>query len=330
MDSVLARLAQHPQTADTQHWIETLASDPTLPIAELALASLEQSAVVKRKEKTLFWRFRRQAYPTVDFDSKEKVRARIQKVVRSDDIPDPSDAATACLTQACGLFSEIFSGAEIKQRRSRIEHLRLLDLIGREVISRIVRIERQQILAIRAKAARLLKLVLILSGLSGLAAGVTLLSPRVPIADQFGPTLLEQLWNDSIWQQWTGYLLLGVSLIGLLIVAALKNRLLQRFGNYCNWQLAHVVLGLVCILILFTHTGFRLGDNLNAMLMVFYLASLVLGALTGIVIGGVTQFKKMGFNLTRKMRIIPIRAHVIALLPLPALLITHILIVYLY
>ena len=66
------------------------------------------------------------------------------------------------------------------------------------------------------------------------------------------------------------------------------------------------------------------------MLMVFYLASLVLGALTGIVIGGVTQFKKMGFNLTRKMRIIPIRAHVIALLPLPALLITHILIVYLY
>ena len=250
MDSVLARLAQHRQTADTQHWIETLASDPTLSIAELALASLEQSAVVKRKEKTLFRRFRRQAYPTVDFDSKEKVRARIQKVVRSDDIPDPSDAATACLAQACGLFSEIFSGAEIKQRRSRIEHLRLLDLIGREVISRIVRIERQQILAIRAKAARLLKLVLILSGVSGLAAGVTLLSPRVPIADQFGPTLLEQLWNDSIWQQWTGYLLLGVSLIGLLIVAALKNRLLQRFGNYCNWQLAHVVLGLVCILIL--------------------------------------------------------------------------------
>ncbi len=330
MDEVLKRLARHSKTADTQHWIEALASDQTLSIPELALANLEQNQIIERKERKLLWFLRSRIYPTVDFDSKENVKLRMREVVLSNDVPDPTEAATACLVEACGLFPEIFSESELRQCRSRMQHLRPLDLIGRAVISRIAKIERQQILAARAKTARLQKLVLLLSVVGALAAAVTLLSPRIPIPDQFGPTLLELLWNDSTWQQWSGYILLGISLVGLMIIAALKNRLLNRFWNYSNWQLAHVALGLLCILILFTHTGFRLGDNLNALLMLFYLATLILGALTGIVISGVTQLRKKGVTLTRRMRVIPIRTHIAALLPLPALLVAHILIVYLY
>ncbi len=330
MDAVLARIAQHPQTTDTQHWIEVLSSAQTLSIPELALRSLEQDGIVARQDQKFLWFSRTRTYPIIDFDAKENVKKRIREVVLSDDVPDPAVAAAACLVEACGLFAEIFNAKEIRARQSRLKNLRQLDLIGREVIRRIAAIERKQILAVRRQTARLRKLVLILSTASALGAAATLLSPRAPIPDRFGPTLWEQLWNNSIWQQWSGYLLLAVSLVGLLIVIGLKNRLLIRIGNYSNWQLTHVGLGLICVFVLFAHTGFRLGDNLNAILMVFFLTSLLLGALTGILIGGTTQLRKFGVKMTRNMRIVPIRTHVIALLPLPALLIVHILIVYLY
>ncbi len=330
MDGILSKIAAHAETSDTQHWIKILSSDKSVTIQELALASLVQSGIVEQKDRKFLWLFHSRTFPTIDFESKENVKLRIRDVVLSDDIPHPADAALACLVDACGLFPEILSDLEIKQCRPRMKILRNLDLIGREVINRIAAIERKIIMAVRAQTARLQKLVLVLSIVGGLAAIATLLLPRVPIPDQFGPTRLELLWNDSLWQQWTGYLLLGLSFVGFLIVVLLKKRLLTRLGNYSKWQLAHVALGFFCVLILFAHTGFRLGANLNTMLMLVYLAALVLGGLTGILIGGASQLRKMGISLTRKMRMMPVRAHIIVLFPLPALLITHILIVYLY
>ncbi len=330
MDRVLSEINAHSKSADTEHWIETLASSRSLPIQELALASLAQSGAVEQKDRNILWLFRSRTFQTTDLDSKEDIKVQIKDVVLSDNIPNPADAAIACLVDACGLLPEILSDSQIKQCQPRMKILRRLDLIGREVINRIASIERRQILKIRAQTARRQKANFVLSIIGCLFAVATLLSPRVPIPNQFGPTLLEYLWNDSLWQQWTGYLLLGFTLVGLLIVIVLKNRLLTRFGNYSTWQLTHILLGFVCVLTLFLHTGFRLGANLNTALMLFYLVALIAGALAGILIGGSSELRKWGVPVTKKMRMAPVKTHIVFLLPLPALLVVHILIVYLY
>ena len=82
------------------------------------------------------------------------------------------------------------------------------------------------------------------------------------------------------------------------------------------------------MLLLFGHTGFRLGANLNAALMGCYVAALISGALAGISIHGASRLRSMG--MTPRLRAVPMRLHVVALFPLPALLVLHILVVYLY
>ena len=86
-----------------------------------------------------------------------------------------------------------------------------MDLIGREVAGTIADIQRTIIRAARAQAQRFQKLLLTLSIAGGLAAAATIAIPRVPLPDRFGPTLLAHLWFDGFWQQWSGYLLLALS-----------------------------------------------------------------------------------------------------------------------
>ena len=205
-----------------------------------------------------------------------------------------------------------------------------MDLIGREVAGAIAAIQRTMLMAIQARLARFRKYVLAFATISGIAALGTVLIPRIPIPDRFGPTLLERLWGDGAWQEWSGYVLLALSAAGFAAASLRRVRFVSRLGDQNWWRLVHVGLGLSCVLLLFTHTGFRLGSNLNAVLMGFYIAALISGACAGVLMGGATQLRRLGFAQVGKFSRIPMRVHVIALSTLPALLIIHVLIVYLY
>ena len=244
----------------------------------------------------------------------------------SDDIPDPRDIALLSLVDACQILPELFPDREIEQIAPRIQQLRKMDLIGREVAGTIADIQRTIIRAARAQAARFQKLLLTLSAAGGVAACATLLVPRVPLPDRFGPTLLELLWFDGFWQQWSGYLLLGLSLAGLVIAVIIKKRLVARIAGSHRWRLSHIVLGFVCVVVLFAHTGFRFGANINAALMGFYLAAL----LTGAAIGGAPRLRQWGIGKAGTPRRVLVGLHVMVICPLPALLVIHVLAAYLY
>ena len=156
----------------------------------------------------------------------------------------------------------------------------------------------------------------------------TLLAPRFPIEDSFRPGLLERLWFDGVWQQWSGYALLALSGAGLVTVLLTKLRRVVRKTGYNGWRIAHASLGVACLVTLFGHTGFRLGINLNAALMTCYLAALTFGALAGVSINGAPLLRRL--HIPTRLRTLPVRLHVLSLVPLPALLIVHVLVVYLY
>ena len=183
----------------------------------------------------------------------------------------------------------------------------------------------------RPRPTRFLKPLAWLSAAGGLTAAATLLAPRVPVPDTFGPALFERLWFDDTWQQWSGYLLLAFSVGALLFGARKRLRPARRFGSYNWWRLFHAGLGICCVLLLFAHTGFRLGANLNAVLMSCYVAALLLGALAGLSIAAAHDLREMGIGTPgRPLFRTLIMAHLAVLSLLPALLIAHVLVVYLY
>ena len=328
LDRVLAKIAARPETVDTRTWIRDLSIDEADAIREETLTGLVDRGVLKRREGKLPWVFRSRRHPAADDGAVREIGLRIADVLHSDDVPDPRDAALVSLLDACDVLPDVFPGREVERCRPRIEQLRKMDLIGREVAGAITDTERTIALAIRSRWARARRVLLHLCAAGGLAASATLLAPRIPVPDRFGPTFLELLWFDGTWRQWSGYVLLGFSGAGLAAALLMRTRPVVRSGGSIRWRLAHVGFGVGCLLLLFGHTGFRLGDNLNAALMGCYLAALIFGALAGISTYGAARLRRMGITL--KLRAVPMRLHVAALFPLPVLLILHIVVVHLY
>ena len=329
LDRVLAKIAARADTTDTQTWIRVLSTDDAAAIREQALANLVEQGILERREERFLRVFRSVRYPTLDDGAEGEIKSRLEEV-HSDDIPDPRDVALISLVDACQILPDLFPEREMEQISPRIEQLRKMDLIGREVTGTIADIQRTIIRAARAQAQRFQKLLLTLSAAGGLAAAATILLPRVPLPDRFGPTPLAHLWFDGFWQQWSGYLLLALSVAGLVIAVIIRKRLVARIAGSHRWRLSHIVLGIACALALFAHTGFRFGANVNAALMGFYFATLLSGALAGVAIGGAPRLRQAGIGKTGKPRRVLLWVHVAAICPLPALLAVHILVAYLY
>jgi nitrite reductase (NADH) large subunit len=136
----------------------------------------------------------------------------------------------------------------------------------------------------------------------------------------------EFLWTSSYWKQVTGFSLLALISIGLLM--SLRKRAgIMWLGRFSYWRIAHTFLGLLALVVLLLHTGAHLGENINQWLMINFLAISAVGALAGISISWsaktsdatVRLFKKIGYWL-----------HVLVSWPLPGLLAVHIVSVYFF
>ena len=152
----------------------------------------------------------------------------------------------------------------------------------------------------------------------------------MPVPDSFGHSLLRDLWFDGSWQQWSGYLSLGLSLLGLSIAVVVKKRPVVPVARSHPWRPTHFVLGVSCLIALFAHTGFRFGANLNGLLMACYPAVLFSGALSEVALRVAPGMQLVGWGKPGKRRRALIRIHVAALCPLPALLVVHIPTAYSY
>ena len=325
LDRVLAAIAERSDVTDARHWVGLL-SDDTAGIGDHALGSLAVRGILATRSRRSPWTPR---FVFRDRTARREIHQRIGHTILTDDIPDPRDIALISLADACNILPDIFPRREFAARDHRVAQLRRMDLIGREVAGRIVDLEREILRALQARLARFRTALLALSAAGVLAVLATLLSPPVPIPDRFGPSYPQVLWLEGAWQEWTGYLLLVLTGAGLLANALKRMRRLARGSRHARWRVAHTLLGLACVAVLFAHTGFRFGANLNAVLMSCYVAALVLGAVAGIGINGTQHLRRVGIAPRRWLQW-PTRLHVAALFPLPALLAVHILVVYLY
>jgi nitrite reductase (NADH) large subunit len=182
----------------------------------------------------------------------------------------------------------------------------------------------------KPEPARWWKWLVGISAICALAALAIAFLPRISMADTFiRDDLFRSLWFDSIWKQYSGYALLALTAAAALIGLRKRIRPLSRLGSYEAWRLIHLFIGIAAALILVAHTGFRLGSNLNLVLMVSFLVTLVFGAAAGFVTGSEHELQDRGLTgSTVKPRSVSLWIHILAIWPLPVLLAVHILTVY--
>ncbi len=169
-----------------------------------------------------------------------------------------------------------------------------------------------------------------LAGLAGLtlaAVLAVLLLPAIPYASSFPLAWHpEVLWRDGLLKQVSGFSVLGLALLALPL--SLRKRLPRvRFGRYPLWRLLHALVALLALLGLWLHTGGRLGDNLNAWLMLCVAALMAAGAAAA----AVTAFEhRLAPARAKRWRRQTLWLHLLASWPLPALLGFHVLKTYYY
>lgn len=180
--------------------------------------------------------------------------------------------------------------------------------------------------------ARWFKALTHLSAIAAFLALLTILAPRIPLAETFTKDeLFRSLWFDSLWKQYSGYTLLGLSVLAALIGLRKRISFLSRVGGYDFWRITHLGIGLCTALVLVWHTGFRLGSNLNLLLMLAFLTVLVFGAIAGLATGRDHDLIEKGLSsATKPARRMPLWLHIIGLWPLPILIFFHVLVVYAY
>ncbi len=167
-----------------------------------------------------------------------------------------------------------------------------------------------------------------LSGVSMVAMLVALLIAFLPAQTNAlsvkDISLWEWLRTDALAKQVTGFSLLGLSLLAL-VVSMRKRVRWFRWGDFPWWRLVHAVIGLLCVGVLILHTGFSLGENLNRWLILDYLAILLVGSLVALFIA----FEhRLSDRMARRTRQSGYWLHLLVAWPLPALLGAHVLSVY--
>lgn len=155
-----------------------------------------------------------------------------------------------------------------------------------------------------------------------LAALSVLLFPAIPYADSVQmPWRWDELWRDNLLKQISGYGVLALFAIGLLVSPRKRSKKLQSLGSFDAWRLSHIILGLLVVVGLLIHTGLRLGNGLNLLLMVSFSATLLLGAVVTAIIA---QEHRLGANATW-LRRKTVWWHILLFWPVPVVLGLHIL-----
>ncbi|WP_226645490.1 FAD-dependent oxidoreductase [Microbulbifer variabilis] len=167
--------------------------------------------------------------------------------------------------------------------------------------------------------------ILITSIISLLLITLSFLMPPPPVSDtvQSGQ-IWEKLWYDNFWKQVTGYTILALCLFTAALSVRKRWKKLS-FGHVDHWRYAHSLTGVIAVVALAIHTGFRMGQNLNLALMLVFLGVTATGSLVGIFMARNHHWTDLRLREHRKWWSY---VHYALLWALPVLLAYHILAVY--
>lgn len=165
------------------------------------------------------------------------------------------------------------------------------------------------------------------SALAAIAALIAWFAPPWPYSLSMEQGLgIDRFWLDGDWKQVSGFTLLGLSAV--IAFLSVRKRIKARWlGHYKFWRIVHTAIGTAALAVLFMHTGFRLGNNLNFWLMTTFLTVAAVGSVTGLVTARDHKLLSSGKASPRDA---VVWLHILTFWPMPVLLMLHIVTVYAY
>lgn len=150
-------------------------------------------------------------------------------------------------------------------------------------------------------------------------------APALPPPDTLqGGWHIADLWLKDEWKQFSGYSLLALS--GITLLMSLRKR--WRFFSYLSypgWRVIHAIVGTLGACVLMLHTGLALGHNLDRILLADFLLLILFGAVTSCLV--VTEARSTD-TAVRRLKSLGYWGHVLLFWPLPILLAFHIFSIY--
>lgn len=134
-----------------------------------------------------------------------------------------------------------------------------------------------------------------------------------------------ELWRNELFKQVSGFTILGLSLVSVVISFRKRVSWLRKLGDFAWWRIAHVLLTVLALVALAVHTGFRMGSQLNFALCITFIALLIAG---GVLAASIAFEHRLQPAHARRLRSAGLWSHVLLSWPLPALLAAHILKTY--
>lgn len=170
------------------------------------------------------------------------------------------------------------------------------------------------------------RMLVILGGLTAILVVLIAMPWNLPDAASVQVRLrLSTLWRDPLLKQVSGYSLLGLSALTLLL--SLRKRVARfRWADFASWRVAHTALGALTILALLLHTGGRLGSNLNLALAASFTGLIAAGGASSLLVAGEHRLGAAATTVRRSS----VWAHILLFWPVPVLLSFHILQAYFF
>ncbi|MDE0173683.1 MAG: GPP34 family phosphoprotein [Defluviicoccus sp.] len=141
LDRVLARIGGLEEAADARSWIAALSEREARIARDRATVSLVRRGILRLPENSFHWVFGARGSAVAERAARRDVRLRVGDALFSGDIPAPRDAALIGLADACGMLGGLFPDRDMEACRPRIETLRAMELIAREIPGAISDIE---------------------------------------------------------------------------------------------------------------------------------------------------------------------------------------------
>jgi nitrite reductase (NADH) large subunit len=165
------------------------------------------------------------------------------------------------------------------------------------------------------------KSLLIAGLLSALILLIALALPAIPYSDTVQVSWQwDVLWRDNLFKQISGFSLLGLSIIALIL--SLRKRIKKfSFLTFPVWRIIHVVVGALTVVGLAVHSGYQLGNGINYLLAISFISVLIAGGLSSIIVG---LEHRMDVALSRTIKKNLVWLHILTFWPLPVLLTMHV------
>lgn len=173
----------------------------------------------------------------------------------------------------------------------------------------------------KTEPAKGAKSIFVLGFLTVLILFLATLLPVIPFSESAKVLWQwDMLWRDNFYKQVSGYSLLAISSVALIL--SLKKRIKTfKYFTFPSLRVLHIILGFITVVGFAVHSGYRMGSGINYYLALSFITILLVGGMSSLIIA---VEHKLDTALAQKIKRNLIWVHILAFWPLPALLAAHI------